>query len=306
MPNFAVVGSPIAHSLSPVMHRAAYRHLGASDAQYTAIEVPGGQLAAFLRSEEGARLAGLSVTMPLKGDAYECAHARDETSTLLGISNTLIRFDDPDGVGYRAENHDVEGIVQSLLDHGLPDTERQHDGAVEPGPRRAAILGSGATAASAMLALARLSMNEVALTARSSERLQSLHRLGATLGLRTREIPWERASEALAAPVVISALALPGAQALAAHLEARHRDGHVVPAPPLLLDVLYEPWPAPIAQWVQARGAVVASGIEMLAHQAARQVESMLGVPSVTAAVLREAAEAELAARSRGRWNSAP
>lgn len=278
--SFAVLGSPVAHSLSPVMHRAAHAALGVADARYEAIDVPAGTLAEALARGAGRRLAGASVTMPLKREAFDLAVEHDAISAELGIANTLLRR--PDGT-WRAENHDVHGIARSLRDHGA---ERIGT---------AAVIGSGATALSAVTALSGLGAREIALTARSPEKLAPLVAAARAAGADARVVPWERALEVLAADVVVSALALPGARRIAESMAAAPSDA---PRPRLLLDVLYDPWPAPVAAAAALRGTEVASGLEMLAHQAARQVESMLGVPVAPVAAMLRAAEEALAARA--------
>lgn len=274
---FIVVGTPIAHSMSPVMHRAAYEALGIDDAVYGRAEVHEGELEAFLAGP-GSGLQGLSVTMPLKREAFELAVDADDVSHGLGISNTLIRR--PDG-SWRAENHDVDGIARSLHDHGVDRIDR------------AAIIGSGATALSAVAALTGMGAREIVLTARSTERLEPVVAAAEVRGARCTVSDWTDRLTALAEDVVVSALAIEGADDLAAEVRATP----AAPVPRVMLDVLYDPWPAPLAAAVQERGTEVASGLRMLAHQAARQVESMLGVPSAPAELMLAAARAHLAAR---------
>ncbi|GAB2549107.1 shikimate dehydrogenase [Brachybacterium huguangmaarense] len=275
---FAVVGSPIAHSLSPAMHARAYRALGVEDASYRAIEVGEGGLARFLAGPEGRALTGLSVTMPLKREAFALADRHDAVSAALGVANTLVR----DGPEWRAENHDVAGIVETVraLDAGAL--------------RTGSVIGSGATALSALAALSGLGVRDAVLTARRPEALAPLLDLAAAEGIACRVGPWDTRLAALDVDVSVCALALPGARDLAAHL-AEHPGA---PVPRVLMDVLYEPWPAPVAAVAGQRGSLVGDGLSMLAHQAARQVESMLGVPEAPVALMLEAARAELAARS--------
>ncbi|MGP9693065.1 shikimate dehydrogenase family protein [Brachybacterium sp. AOP25-B2-12] len=276
---FAVVGRPIGHSLSPVLHRAAYRALGVTDARYTAHEVAEGSLGDFLESPAGRDLQGLSVTMPLKREAFGLARSRDAVSVELGVSNTLIRC--ADGT-WHAENHDVHGIAQSLRDHG-----------VDAAPARGGVIGSGATALSATAALLDLGVGEVVLTARSPHKLAPLAALARRRGAVVTIVPWDRADEVLAGPVVVSALAAAGAEALVSRM--RTADG--VPVPTTFLDVLYHPWPAPLAALLGEQGSDVASGLEMLVHQAAQQVRSMLGISDVPTDPMLEVGLAALAAR---------
>ncbi|GAA4527138.1 shikimate dehydrogenase [Brachybacterium paraconglomeratum] len=274
---FAVVGSPVEHSLSPILHLTAYEALGMTDAVYERHQVRSGELAAFLRDGPGRGLQGLSVTMPGKPEAYALGTEADETSRQLGISNTLLRT----GQGWRAENHDVHGIVAALRDHGADR------------PLTGAVLGSGATALSALAALAELGVHRVLLSARSPQKLAPLEELAASRGMSTQQVPWAEHHEVLTAEVVVSALAIDGAQAVAEQWRAR--PGLAVPE--VLLDVLYDPWPAPIAEVIQRAGGEVADGLEMLAHQADMQVRSMLGVPAAPVSEMLAAARTELARR---------
>ncbi len=276
---FAVVGSPIGHSLSPVMHRAAYGALGVADVSYEAHDVPAGGLETFLVGPVGASLSGLSVTMPLKHEAFAIAAEHDAVADALGIANTLVRRADG---SWRAENHDVHGIVAAIGALGAP------------APRTASVIGSGATALSAVAALAELGVRELVLTARRQAPLESLVAHARTLGMRPRIEPWDTRTRALDVEAAVCALALEGARDLAREL----REDPAAPHPAVLMDVLYEPWPAPVAAVLGPRGSAVASGLEMLAHQARRQVESMLPVPEAPVEPMLEAARAVLAARA--------
>lgn len=271
---FAVVGSPIEHSLSPLLHAVAYRELGIEDAVYERHEVGAGELAGFLTGD-GAGLQGLSVTMPGKPEAFALAAEHDGTAAALGVANTLVRRRDG---SWRAENHDVHGIVAALRDHGA--------GTV----RRAGVLGSGATALSAALALCRMGAQEILLSARRPERLAPVVDLVTAQGADARIVPWDGAAELLGTEVVVSALAAAGARAVAEEWRARPD----LPVVPLLLDVLYDPWPAPLAGLLGERGTEVANGLEMLVHQADMQIRSMVGAPSAPVAAMLDAAREQL------------
>jgi shikimate dehydrogenase len=277
---FAVIGSPIAHSLSPLLHRTAYAALGVHDARYDRFEVGAGGLAAFLASAEGSVLQGLSVTMPGKPEAFALATERDETATALEVANTLIRR--ADGC-WRAENHDVYGITAAFADHGV-------DAA-----RAVGVLGSGATATSALAASARLGAERVLLSARSPEKLRQVLELSARLGVSTVVVPWKDNARVLEADACVSALALDGARAVARTWQQRG----VEASGTVLLDALYDPWPTPIAQVAQAAGAEVISGLEMLVHQADIQLRSMLGVQRAPVELMLDAARAAVDSQQR-------
>ena len=275
---FAVIGFPIGHSLSPVLHRTAYELLGVEDAVYERHEVRAGELEEFLRLGPGRQLCGLSVTMPGKPEAFALASEVDSTARALGVANTLLHR--TDGT-WHAENHDVHGIAAALRDHGAVS------------PRTGGVLGSGATALSAVAALIELGATSLLLAARSAHKLAPLERFAVDRGVAVRRIEWERQHEVLAAEVVVSALAAEGARAVA----EQWRSLPSLTPPGVLLDVLYDPWPAPLAAVVAQAGGDVADGLEMLAHQAGQQVRSMLEVPSAPVPQMLAAARRELARR---------
>lgn len=253
-----VVGSPVAHSLSPVLHGAAYRALGLSGWSFGAADVPAGTLAAHVAGL-GPEWVGLAVTMPLKREALELPGAVEvgPDARLAGAANTLLRRDD----GWAVDNTDVVGLGTAMAEAGA--------GA----PRRATVLGAGATARSALVALARAGADEVVLVVRHRVRPDTAALLE-ELGLRARV-------RSLADGVVLDAAA---GDVLVSTLPAdADVPGLVVPdvaAAPVLLDVAYAPWPSGFAAAVrEATGGrvPVVRGTEMLLHQAVRQVRLMTG-----------------------------
>ncbi|GEK80538.1 shikimate dehydrogenase family protein [Agrococcus baldri] len=160
----AVVGSPIAHSLSPALHGAAARELGL-DWRYERRLVAAGELAGFLDVLDGSWL-GLSVTAPLKHEARALAASVDARAELTGAVNTLLL-----GAAPRGWNTDVGGIVRSFADAGL--------GPVGSG----AIVGAGGTAQAALLALAELGAGTVTVGLRSPAKGARLTELGERLGV---------------------------------------------------------------------------------------------------------------------------
>lgn len=272
----AVLGSPVGHSLSPVLHRAAYAQLGLAW-RYDSIEVDEAGLAGFVGGC-GPEWAGLSLTMPLKRAVLPLLDRRSELVDLVGAANTVVF--DPDGIS--GHNTDVAGIIGALRGIGA-----------QPGP--ALVLGGGATAASTLAALPDLGCPEVVVRARRPEvAAGELAGLADRLGLVARFEPWPAAGEPLAgrtqaAVVVCTAPAAAGASMA----------GCVPPDPGALLDVSYEPWPpALVRAWREAGGAA-AAGDEMLLHQAVGQVALMTGRrPDIE--VMRSALRAALAARRAG------
>jgi shikimate dehydrogenase len=248
----AVLGSPIAHSLSPRLHRTAYGVLGL-DWSYEAADVTGDRLPAFIAGLSPEWL-GLSLTMPLKHDVRALLDSRDELSVLTGATNT-VRLSYPNGKR-RIEgfNTDVGGIVRALGDAGITRVAQ------------AAVLGGGATAASAVVAAAGLGAEHVTVLARTPERAEPLRAIGAAAGLAVTILPLTLASiELVQGELVLSTL--PGD---AAPLELIGQS--TLPSRSALLDVAYHPWPSRLALLWQQAGRPTVSGLSMLVHQALLQI----------------------------------
>jgi shikimate dehydrogenase len=271
----AVLGSPIAHSLSPVLHRAAYRALGLEDWTYEAIECDEAALARLVESLDH-EWAGLSLTMPLKRTVLPLLDHADPLVSVTGGANTVVFR--PDGrSGY---NTDVQGVVDALTEAGIPAA-----GGVM-------ILGGGATACSALAALAELGASGADVFVRDPSRATGLLAAAGRLHLRVRLRPFASLEEGDPAPGrVISTVPAGAADAFAERVRRTGRP------PAALLDVVYNPWPTPLAAAASAAGATVANGFAMLLHQAAGQVALMTGKPAPLAA-MRAAGEAEIARRS--------
>ena len=247
----AVLGSPIAHSLSPALHRAAYRSLGL-DWHYDAVDVPAGGLAVFVAAL-GDDWRGLSLTMPLKQEVLSLLDGVDRVATQTGSVNTVL-FGEADGRRtLQGFNTDVTGLVRALAEAGV---------------RRAvhvSLLGAGATAASALVAAAEVGAEMVDVLVRTPAKAAALVELGQSLGLVVTVHPLtdlpnpERASD-----LVISTL--PGGSILGAEFPAELRR-HA-----LLFDVSYSPWPSALARSWSAAGGTAVSGEGMLLHQALIQV----------------------------------
>lgn len=258
-----VLGSPIAHSLSPVLHRAGYAAAGLAEAwEYTAHEVDEGGLAPFVESLD-VMWRGLSLTMPLKVAAFDVA---DEVSALAREArsiNTLVRTD----TGWAADNTDVYGILAALRDAGVHD------------PGTATVLGAGATARSALLALRELDVGAVRVAARREAKAIALAEEvdGLTVGAAGALHTWPHP----ATEVVISTV--PGGAANEAVAESLSGHGATDLDGTVLLDAVYASWPTPLARAASACGARVVSGLEMLVHQAARQFELFTDVAAPVA-----------------------
>lgn len=242
----AVWGDPIGHSRSPELHAAAYAVLGL-DWEYGRRQVGAeGFTDAVEALDDSWR--GLSLTMPLKEEAYRYAATRDTHAELTGAVNTLLLSETPAGF-----NTDVGGIVDALGDAGIR----------EIGTAR--ILGAGATAASALVALADLGATRVEVAARRPERAAGLVRIGERRGV----VVTPRSLDEADAVVDLTLATLPSGTTLPPESAAR-----LAETGGTLFDAAYAPWPSALAT---AWGAApVVSGLGMLLHQAVRQIRIFL------------------------------
>jgi shikimate dehydrogenase len=240
---FCVVGSPIAHSLSPTLHAAAYKHLQL-DFSYEAHEVAPGNLGKFLDNYD---FQGVSVTMPLKSEAFELALERTGQATLTQAANTLIRK----RAGWSASNTDIYGLAQALKSVTAASSTT--------------IIGAGATTHSALTALSELfPRTRVTVMARDQLAVDKSVEFGRSLGLEVT------GSSASAKVITTSELVLslvPAGSFVDTWSEVSKdqaaRNGW-------LFDATYNPWPTlPATSW---GGQRVISGLEMLIWQAIEQV----------------------------------
>jgi shikimate dehydrogenase len=263
----AVLGHPIAHSLSPVLHAAAHEALGlAGEWRYDALDVTAERLPGFVAGL-GPEWGGLSLTMPLKQAVLPLLSATSPLAGATGAVNTVLpmagRMPAPgEPLRWRGENTDVPGMVAALAEAGL----------VRAGT--AAVLGGGATAASALAALHRLGVAVPTVYVRSPARAAALQEVADRIGTEVDVAPWERAWRATGDEVVVSTVPAGAADGLAAALR---RPGATGRGAGVLLDVVYAPWPTELAAAWAERGGTVVAGAAMLLHQAAEQVRLMTG-----------------------------
>ena len=260
----AVLGHPVEHSLSPVLHRAAYAAL-ALDWVYDRVDVTPDGLAAFLDSLDGS-WAGLSLTMPLKDAVLPLLDDVDPVAAATGAVNTVVL----EGGRRRGANTDVGGLVAALDEIGA-------------GRGPAVVLGSGATARSAVAALATRGATSVTAYARRPQAADDLRRAATAVGVALDVLAWAGAAAGLTADVVVSTVPSGAADPLA---------GSVTAVPGTLLDVVYDPWPTPLAGAWAAHGGRVASGLDLLLHQAVLQVRLMTGRDAQVDAMRSALAEA--------------
>ncbi|MGW6416695.1 shikimate dehydrogenase [Streptomyces sp. NPDC055055] len=268
----AVLGSPIAHSLSPVLHRAAYAELGLGDWSYDRFEIDEAGLPGFV-AELDDSWAGLSLTMPLKRAIITLLDEISDTAASVEAVNTVVLREDGRRVG---DNTDIPGMIAALRERGVDKVES------------AAVLGAGATASSALAALARICAGPVTAYVRSEARAEEMRGWGDRLGVEVRTAAWERAADAFASPLVVATTPAGTTDALAAA---------VSDAVGTLFDVLYDPWPTRLAAAWSDRGGKVVGGLDLLVHQAVLQVEQMTGRVPAPLGAMRAAGETALAAR---------
>ena len=205
-----MVGTPVAHSLSPALHGAAYAALGLPWT-YGRVELAPAELPAFLAGL-GPEWAGLSLTMPLKQTVLPLLDEISELAAATGVANTMVL----DGRGRYGDNTDVAGIVQALAEAGVDR--------------------AGHAVVIALAALAQLGARDPLVLVREPARTGPLRAAAERLGVRPVV---ERLSAAplAAADVVISTAPRGALDGLA-----------LPPCPGVLLDVVYDPWPTALAK----------------------------------------------------------
>jgi shikimate dehydrogenase len=262
----AVLGSPIAHSLSPVLHRAAYDALGVTGWRYDAYDVDETRLQPFVEGLDNT-WRGLSLTRPLKRAILPMLDELAETAAVTGVVNTVLF--EPDGQR-TGDNTDTPGLVNALRGVGVERAES------------AVIAGAGATAASAVLAMHQLGVRHIVVLARAPGRAEALQELAGRLGMRLRVLN-------------LTGVRDTSADLLISTLPARASPAALARVAPVVFDVVYRPWPTPLVDAAARRGAVTLGGLDLLVHQAALQVEDMVNVPVAPLEAMQSAGRRALA-----------
>jgi shikimate dehydrogenase len=266
----SVLGSPIAHSLSPALHQAAYAHLGLTGWSYDARECTSEQLAEVLaEARTDPDFAGFSLTMPLKLTALPLVDALEPLAERVGAVNTVV----PRDQGLFGANTDVPGMVAALIEAGVTALEAP------------VVLGAGGSAQAAVAALAALGAASVRVAARNPQRAMALTDVARASGIALTVVGWDREATT-DADLIISAVPGSAGDALAPWTQAWPGDA-------ALFDLVYAPWPTALAATAQRAGVTVLGGLDLLVHQAVGQVALMTG-RQIDVAVLRAAGEQAL------------
>lgn len=273
-PQAAVLGSPIAHSLSPILHLAAYRYLGL-DWQYRKVELVADQLAEFLDGLDSSWM-GLSLTMPLKDVALQLASSASVVATKTNSANTMLFRD---GERY-VDNTDIAGLLYAI----------ELGRAVDAPIRSATVLGTGATARSAVAAVAELGLElDTAIPVRIAGRTP--RNIDLIVDWANREFPVAATGHELHTPdldLLDSELVISTIPSNPMGLLVSRIPQH----PQLMIDVIYDPPTNPFSDAWVAAGGVRVGGLMMLIGQAAEQVQLMTGYTGSLVPIRRAMLEA--------------
>jgi shikimate dehydrogenase len=263
--NAAVLGSPIAHSLSPLIHSLAYEYLGVA-AHYEAIEVNAGALTKFLNETDKNCL---SLTMPLKEEAMKVADVISDVASRISCGNTLSLNE---GV-WSLTSTDVSGFDNALKMHGIDTVDS------------VLIIGAGATARAAIASVSAITKS-VSVVSRNSEREAAINKAS---GINASYLPWKLTDEINDADLVINTTPNQAADFFLSGIDKPRGT---------LFEVLYHPWPTAISRaWSETQAQVI-DGLDLLIHQAIAQVEIFSGVAcdrDILYTKMREAAVQKLA-----------
>lgn len=263
----ALVGHPVAHSLSPLIHGHWLEKYGIQGT-YGAVDAPPGTLVETAKRLAGEGYSGFNVTIPYKRDIMELCSALDGAAQAVGAVNTVVIRDGH----FYGLNTDAAGFVRSL--EGL-----------ELGGKTAVILGAGGGARAIAHGVRQEKAGRVIVCARQPEK---------AAGFADEARPWADAARAIAdAALLVNATPL----GMAGH--DRGADAHALPdlaaLPPgaVVCDIVYRPLKTPLLQAAEGRGLRTIDGLGMLLHQAAAAFAQWTGVlPLVTDELRRKVMEA--------------
>lgn len=269
-----VMGWPVSHSRSPVLHNYWLRHYGLNGA-YVLLPVDPARLPAAIAGLAALGFAGCNVTIPHKVNAMKLVDHVDPAARRIGAINTIVVGADGALSGY---NHDGFGYIQSLLD-------AQSDWRADAGP--VTVLGAGGAARAVIVSLAERGAREIRLVNRT---LRSAQDLATEFGAPVRAIPWEQRHDALADVALLvntTSLGMSGQPALELLLDK-------LPTRALVSDVIYVPLETPLLMAARQRGNATVGGLGMLLNQARPAFKSWFGVMPELTPELWRAVEATL------------
>ena len=247
-----MIGSPVRHSLSPVLHNAAFAALGL-DWAYVALEVAEGDAEVAVAGARALDLAGLSVTMPHKGAVARAVDRLSPTAERLGAVNTVVRA----GGSLLGESTDGAGFLDALRD----------DHGVDPAGLRCLVLGTGGAGRAVVLALAEAGAAQVVVVGRSPERAAAAAGLAGARGRPGSE------DEAGDAGLVVNATPV----GMAGHPSGPPIDPALLGPGQVVVDLVYHPTVTPLVAGARERGAVATGGLGMLVHQAGHALQLWTG-----------------------------
>ena len=254
---FGVIGDPIAHSKSPLLHNAAFRKIG-FDGVYLPLRIPADVLKVSLQEYEKLGFQGFSVTIPHKEDVLDFADSPDVQSDLIGAANTLFKV----GTEWHATNTDYDAIIETINDAMVAaklDQPSFKD-------KRVLILGAGGVARAAACAMQQQDAN-VVITNRTRNRAKVL---AEELGCRTTL--WaNRGSEQC--DILINCTSV----GMHPNVDETPYEQHWLNESMLVFDTVYTPENTLLLKHARLRGCPTASGIEMFIRQAAHQFKLFTG-----------------------------
>jgi shikimate dehydrogenase len=266
---YAVIGHPVAHSKSPVIH-ARFAELTGQHLVYERVLAPLDGFAPTVRDFAAAGGRGCNVTVPFKFEAHDLAMRRSERASLAQAVNTL-RFD---AEGWFGDNTDGAGLVRDL----------QHNAGLDLAGRDLLLLGAGGASACVLGPLLAARPRRLVVANRSLDRAQALV---------ARHAAWANAHGVALSAAGLDACGTGYAVVLNGTAASLQGAGSPVPAAvlgrgALALDMMYGPPAEPFLQWARDHGAVARDGLGMLVEQAAEAFQVWRGVRPPTAEVLRE------------------
>ena len=268
----AVIGHPVRHSLSPLLHNAAFRALGLNWV-YLAFDVAEGQADAAVAGMRAFGMGGLSVTMPHKEAAARAVDRLSATAQVLEAVNTIV----PSATGLHGEDTDGQGLLDSLrLDDGF-----------DPASRRCLVVGSGGAARAVVLALSQAGAAEVVVAGRSAAKVSAVAALAGPAG-RPGTVDHAGSAELVVNATPVGMVGQPPGPPV---------DPERLGPGQLVVDLVYEPAVTPLIAKARERGAAAVGGLGMLLHQAAHAFRLWTGEEAPLEA-MSAAALAELARRA--------